>query len=283
MPDTLEGLEQLPWLAAAERVRPLSNSAVATSWLLETGAERLVLRRDGARAASLGLDRRREFHMMRTAFGAGLAPEPLHWDGALGTLLRRHVDGETWAAQVDDVAERPWPALGALLRRVHALAPPRVKPLDIGASAQRYADVTGAAGDVALARDIGNRAAALTAGEAPVCCHHDAHLENVIGPIGDANHACLIDWEYAAPGHPLFDLAVVAGYHGLAGPELDALLAGWAGNDAPCDTARLPAFIGLYHDLAGLWERAIAAPACGMPPENRARIMWVPVNTRNRS
>lgn len=261
MAEPFSELQHLPWVVEAQGTELLSRSAASRSWLLDTGKERVVLRQDRARAEALGLDRSREFQMMQIAFRAGLAPEPLHWEAATGVFIRRYVEGESWVAQDTSKTAGYWAALGALLRRVHALPAPPVAILDIGASALRYAACTGVVADAERAQDIQDRATALIDEQAPVCCHHDAHLGNVIGPAGDETRALLIDWEYASPGHPLFDLAVVAGYHQLSAEALASLVAGWAGDRAPCDPSALPAFVRLYNDLAELWARAMEASA----------------------
>jgi thiamine kinase-like enzyme len=87
-----------------------------------------------------------------------------------------------------------------------------------------------------------------------VLCHHDPHLGNVIGEPG-----VLIDWEYAALGHPLFDLAFVIEYHALDGQAESALLAGWAGEDPPVSLQPLGDFRELVAGVNDLWLRAIDA------------------------
>jgi thiamine kinase-like enzyme len=86
-------------------------------------------------------------------------------------------------------------------------------------------------------------------------CHHDPHAGNLLG----FDAPVLIDWEYAANGQPLFDLAVVIRYHRLDAAAAEILLSAWAGDGGEAHRERLAGFCQLYDLLSVLWEQAIAA------------------------
>jgi hypothetical protein len=62
----------------------------------------------------------------------------------------------------------------------------------------------------------------------PIVCHNDVCLENVVFRDGEA--VALLDFEFAAPGRPLFDVAAMARMCVPTDP--DSSIFGWAPNDA---------------------------------------------------
>lgn len=254
MPDPLAGLNLPAWLAGAVPLRRLGAGPVSDSWRLRTRERDVWLRRDRPVASALGLDREREARVLRVASGAGLAPQPLFVDPSRGVLVSAWV-GRAGGLPESEGAEASldWRELGALLRRVHGLPVEDVAALDLPAVAGRYARVAGTREAFALARRIGERAPALFASAPPRLCHNDAHLGNVLaGPP-----SLLFDWEYAAAGPPLFDLAAVAGFHALDESAIGDLLGGWAGNSPLADTGAFPEFLDLYRDVAAVWAMAV--------------------------
>ena len=145
-----------------------------------------------------------------------------------------------------------WRHLGGILAAVHRTPAPGIAALDVVADARRYARVADRPEAEVLADTVAERALRLPLNDFDCLCHNDAHLGNVVGDR-------LLDWEYAATGHPLFDLAVVAGFHDLDAAAIKALLAGWNRAVPRANPADLPAFIALYRSLETLWEMALAA------------------------
>ncbi|MEM1411671.1 MAG: phosphotransferase [Pseudomonadota bacterium] len=244
----------------------LAATSVAVSARFEAGGRRYVVRQDRSGAQSLGLDRAREVMLMAAAADQGLAPETVFHDAEMGVLVRRHVPGHSWQQAPGEV---DWAAVGAVLRRVHELPMPAVAPLDIAHCGTRYAVLTGGGDALRFAQTLGERAAALMADGINCTCHNDAHLGNLIGPVGDAAAVQMIDWEYAAPGHPLFDLAVVAGYHQLDERARKSLVAGWAGDAPLVDPVALVDFIDLYDGLSSLWSQAVSKLELDHPRQGR--------------
>ena len=218
-----ESPSPIPGYESARVLRRLGSGPVSDSWLLGHEGGALVLRRDRPCAARIGLDREREFRVLQVAHGAGVGPEPLRVDVAEGLLLTRFVPGGAWQDREASGDPETWAGMGALLRTVHALAPRSVSRFDPGRVFHDYARAAGNSESVALARELTIIAQDLYCDAPWVLCHHDAHLGNVVGAPG-----VLIDWEYAALGHPLFDLAGTIEHHGLAGDAFEAFVTGWA-------------------------------------------------------
>jgi thiamine kinase len=255
---------------ALDRVRPagwrgelagvLHEGATSRSFLLdglvEQRGQRFVLRIDETLAAVLGLDRRRERAVLEVVAAAGLAPRVLGWwAGPPAVLLRPWVPGVAWSAG-DFREPARWPPLAALLARVHALPAPtlaalEVTALDVPAAAARYAR-HGDAAARALAGRIARRVEEACAGQPLALCHGDPVAGNVVGRA----EPCLIDWEYAALGDPLFDLAAVAVHHGLDDAQSRAWLECYARLTRPFGDQtghRFAAWRDIYAGLTVLW------------------------------
>ncbi len=239
------------WLRGALPVEQLSCGPVSDSWRLDARGRDVVLRRDRPIARLLGVNRAREAAAQAIAHEAGLAAPVLHHDAAHGALVTGWIDATT-VATLPPQSPACWRHLGGLLAAVHRTPAPGIAPLDVVADARRYARVADRPEAEVLADTVAERALRLPLHDFDCLCHNDAHLGNVVGDR-------LLDWEYAATGHPLFDLAVVAGFHDLDAAAIEALLAGWNRAVPGANPADLPAFIALYRTLETLWEMALAA------------------------
>lgn len=245
----------------------LRRTPVSSTWLVERGEERAVLRLDSPGAGALGLDRDREWQALQLASAAGLAPQPLARDGANGILLRAFLPGD---ACVIETLRQPGclAELGRLLRRVHAL-PLAGPPLDGEEAIARYAALGGARVEAQAREARADLLVALAHGT-PFCqCHNDPVAGNLVAGAGDGALR-LIDWEYTAPYDPWFDLAAVVAHHDLAAEEAGTLLAAYLGQPPhPGQRRRLEDWKRFYRALAGLWSHAVAAVARGNDDESR--------------
>lgn len=241
-----------PALRGARLVRRLHATASKASYLAARGEERFVLRVDLAPMRRLGLDRTREFALQHRAWAAGLAPQPLLLqDGARALYVTRYAPGRAWTA-ADLTSPVRLQTLAGLLRRLHALPAPGPAP-DLGATADRYARLAGTRTARYQAREARRALATARFGEGrAVLCHRDPIAGNVVG----FRSTVLIDWEYAAAGDPLFDLAVVAVHHRLGSARREVFWGGYFGSTAAIPRARLQAACRFYAFLAGLWRAA---------------------------
>jgi len=253
VPDPQEALAGIPELAGARIVRRLGAGQASESWLLESPGGRLVLRRDTGLARRLGLDRAAEFELLCALAGTGLAPEPVRFVPEHGALVMRYLEGEAWSPAELEGPER-LRALGRLLRRLHD-RPVAGKAFDPARIARHYARQASAPDSHILVGEVEMLADELyPEGMARHICHHDPHCGNLIG----TDPPRLIDWEYAAAGDPLMDLAVVGRYHRLQGWQERVLLEAWSDGLADLELReRLKELGRLYDLLATLWERVV--------------------------
>ena len=160
---------------------------------------------------------------LRAMHDAGFdgAPEPMELRGAREVLS--FVRGDVaippypqWSRDEDVLA-----SVGRLLRRMHDAS--AAIPIPDADWPAEFADP-----EPAGAQNL-------------VLCHNDACLENVVFRDGQA--AALIDFDFAAPGRPLWDLAMSAWYWVPMVPQAIAAVEGFDGMDSP---ARLRIMVDAY-------------------------------------
>ena len=205
---------------------PIEGGASREAWLVESGSQRLVLRRDppgGESWIPLAL----EFAVVELAVEGGVTvPEPIVFEpagGRFGTagFLMRHVEGTSVAPRVlrrDEYArarERMPAQMAAELARIHALDPEGVADglrggedgdpaLEACDFCERELD---AIGEPLPALEAGLRLLRLSAPpppERPALVHGDFRLGNLI--VDEAGLAAVIDWELCHLGDPAEDL-----------------------------------------------------------------------------
>ena len=201
----------------------------------------------------------REVACHRAAAAAGVAPAVLDAAPDCSWVLMGYVEGGIWTPPRLQTPEG-LRTLGACLRRLHAITPPKgvaaFDPVSI-ASAQAQAIIErdpAAAGQVnalvARTRQLAVDCAAFAV--TPVMTHGDLNASNLIGPV-----PILVDWEYAQFADPVYDLACLSVYYPglrLRGGEL----LGTAGITDANGAARLRSHALLFDSLNRLWEQAEA-------------------------
>ncbi len=228
-------------------------------WQRERQTERLAVRLDTPAVSALGLDRALERDVLRSIQGRGIGPEVAFSDIGRGVLATRWLPGRACApAHLGN--PRLLRALGVLLQRLHrtVAAPRGVAPLDLSRAAVRYATLVGGLWARTMAREVHLRlkaAAPASRRRPPALCHNDPVAQNILrGPS-----LRLIDWEFSAPGDPLFDLAVVVGHHGLDPGQARTVLAAARGRAHPSERRALAHLVDAYGSLRLLWEAAARA------------------------
>jgi len=253
-------LDECPALADVKLIRRLGGGGGWNeTWLAARGVEGLVVRFDTPAVRLLGLDRAAEVDVLRAIEGRELGPELVFADPRRGVLVTRRLPGRacTPGGLRDPLLLRN---LGANLRRLHetVLPPPDIAPLDMARSLDRYASLVGNVRARRTARET-CRSLRAAAGHRrkPALCHNDPVAQNILrGPA-----LRLIDWEFAAPGDPLFDLAVVIGHHDLDVGQGRALLGAARGRVYPSDWRGLTHLVEGYENVRLLWEAAVRAVA----------------------
>jgi len=210
-----------------------------------------VLRLDKPESQRLGLDRERERAIVATAAAAGLTIPYRVFDLERGYCLRPFVEGQALASS--DLDSDTLAQLAALLRLLHS-QPAGGRPFDPVAAARRYAAQLATAAAFRLAGQAADLYAAIPPATARAAlCHNDLVSSNVLRIAGGG--LLLIDWEYAAPGDPWFDLAVVVRHHELGPGPAQAFLAAWL-ERAPqaAELERLARYCDFYAILLELWN-----------------------------
>lgn len=226
-----------------QRLRRLDAGRSNTSVLVGDGQRHWVVRIDGYRSERLGLSRDAEWRALANAAAAGLAPQPAYRNPALGITVCRYV--ETAVGAVDSIA-----GLGLLLRSIQAL--PAIKfRLDPLQRARRYLEVLG---ERELPPALTDACAALAPSPLTLC-HNDLLRAN---RVATEDGLIALDWEYAAMGDPLFELAVIIEGDGLTEDEATALHQAWLG-EPPGQDARQQLVLQrcVYRELGALWECAM--------------------------
>lgn len=235
-------LDRVPMFSVAGEVtvEPLSGGLTNTSHLVTVDGEPFVVRVAGGDTAVLGIDREREAAAIRQASAAGICPETVAFLLPDGHSVTRFLpdagpvdlDGARSDSYVTRAAQR--------LREIHAL-PAIEGEFDPYADIERWLALAADRGiersrrlDALLRRVEKTKLERMLALDASVLCHNDATYLNV---IDDGHTLWVVDWEYAAMGDPMYDLAAAAfelpttgkrllldSYYGRATEELVATL-----------------------------------------------------------
>lgn len=171
-------------------------------------------------------------------------------------------------------------AMGAMLRRLHAVSMPRhgylleadvAEPFDANATwmaaafEAKFRDFRAWGGDATLGgrieRFVAARSDALAECDDAVLCHNDFHPGNVLadqGPGGGWRLSGVVDFENAVAGDPLFDLAKALDYTAHECPSgRDPLAEGYGPLERP-GAAEAVEVYRVYHKLELLnWFKAI--------------------------
>ena len=206
-----------------------------------------VVRLDGINPASLGISRSAEWRALNQAAAHQLAPSPTYSNPELGVLVYEFCEADP--AQDPDICEIE--DIAALLRAIHTLPPVKFR-LDPLERARRYQHQ---AGTGELSAELLTACARLSAhAPVPVLCHNDLLRAN---RLRCNNKLLALDWEYAAMGDPLFDLAVVIEGDALDDAQTSLLLTSWLGAEpAEQDQQSLADNRLVYRELNHLWQCA---------------------------
>ena len=167
----------------------------------------LLLRLNHPDPVRLGIDRGLEHEILRLTAGKGIGRPYLHWDPAQRFVLFPWLEARTWTSadlSRPEQRARLWPLVEQLGRIT--LARPRRRYHDYLCHYWQQlerADRVDAALEAAW-REFEPRLRAFDA--APWTArlvHHDLIPENI---LDTGQRLYLIDWEYAAPGHPDIDV-----------------------------------------------------------------------------
>lgn len=240
-------------LGRIDSVERIKHGLTNDSWLVRTDAGVFVVRHSNTAEDSLQINRRSEALILETVARSDIGPQVVCCDPARHLLVTRYA-GPTWTdAQATEAANIA--RVGVLLRRLHALQPPRdIQVVDLATVIHGYLqtlDRHGAAAPSTQLRARADQIAAFLRAEPELrLCHNDIHALNIV----DDGNLRLIDWEYAGLGERLFDLASICVYHRFTKSQREHLLGSYL--DGPSTNAwhRLELCCWLFDYIRDLWS-----------------------------
>ena len=233
--------------------RKIDGGLTNRNYRVIVGEREFALRLNAPNSEALRLDREQEIATLRVLEQSGIGPEVVHASLEDGLLVTRWIKGKRWSRE--DMAEPGnIERLADRLHQVHAL-PPIEDRLEPGEKARQYIRVIESAGMAlpgpadAFIEEIESRWKPLAEAQ-PCLCHNDVVHTNII----DDGSLRIVDWEYAAMGNPLYDLATITQNHGYSPEQTGALLEAYFGTvDDDCHEA-MQAMQGIYDRLHVLWS-----------------------------
>ena len=190
------------------------------TFLVAAGNFQAVVRINSPVSSKLGIDRQREAEILGLLQSTGLVPRVYFINDEV--LVSEFIEGECLnnkSLRNTHIME----SLSAALRLVQSVKMPDERPRNYLEYCQNYlarlnSDVVSAS----VKEQIETAALEVdTEDWEPVICHHDMVPENI---IVNGRGLFIIDWEYAALGHPRLDfIRLYDGDYGLAGQQEGAM------------------------------------------------------------
>ena len=182
-------------------IRELTGGQTNRSFLVASGDFEAVVRINAANSHSLGIDRNREQKILQLLQHTGAVPRLFFNNNQV--MVSEYCTGQHWQ---DSAVNRR--NLNTVLAQIQAIAVPDLEKRSYVDYCTAYINQLAFDADTGLV-DQGMVKAILSAASIidnsdwnPVICHHDLVAENIIvTPQG----LKLLDWEYAALGHPALD------------------------------------------------------------------------------
>jgi len=204
-------------------IRQLRGGLTNDSYLIEVSGVFFVLRINADNSDQLGIDRRQEIQAMARAGDSHLAPAIIYVDHEIGFLVTEYIEGRVWNEGDLDSANNIL-KLSTLLNSIHGLEPIETSVF----IAEKIRDYKNEIGAIIPGLDEIEKAMedfvdeAITDISCFCLCHNDLLVSNIVETL--SGDLIVLDWEYAAMGHPLFDLAAVIEGQKIAKLASDNLL-----------------------------------------------------------
>jgi len=253
----------LPGGRKVREVERIKHGLTNESWLVSTDQDVLVVRMSNTSEESLQINRASEALILGAVADAGIGPEVLLCDPARHLLVTSYM-GPTWseadAAFGDNIVR-----IAAVLRRLHALAPPQgLHSVDLLAVIDGYLQTLDensvhCAATVSAMRIRSREIASMLQRDSVArLCHNDVHALNIVATQDGLR---LIDWEYAGLGERMFDLASICIYHGYDKAQRERLLLAYTAVSDRIGMHRLELACWLFEYIRDLWTAVRELPA----------------------
>ncbi len=179
------------------------------NYLIKADGQLAVLRVNAQNSQVLGIDRERERLILEQASVAGLAPAVLFCSPEHGVLISEFIDGQQWqSSELED--SKKLSLLIDSLTKIHLLQA-TMPPFNYHEHTENYWRQL-------LERNLSipdklhqqrewlmSQFANISVSN--VICHHDPNPTNI---IFQSDKLFFLDWEYSAPGWPVFDFAALS-------------------------------------------------------------------------
>lgn len=250
--------------ASTITVEPMLGGRTNSSFRVMLNDDTYVLRINAANGAALGVDYEREYEILKHVYRGDVGPEPVYFSPESGVLVTRYVEGEVLSAEE---VRKPGniERIVRSLKKLHALPAPRHR-LSLEQAVSRYCKTVEEA-KLHFSRslvEIRPKALGLvrewSRNIENVClCHNDLFHSNMV----DGKGIVFIDWEYAATGDPLFELAAITQYHKFTEHHTDYLLEKYFGDSSNSMRHRMRRTQAVFDLICILWVLAFRASAGG--------------------
>ncbi len=194
-------VEGLTLSSPPQLIRELSGGRTNRSFLVASGDFQAVIRINAANSHSLGIDRNREQKIFQLLQHTGAVPKLFYADNQ--AMVSEYCKGKHWQDSAENRRN-----LNSTLAQIQAIAVPDLEKRNYVDYCTAYINQLDNDSNTGLVNQ-GMIKAILSAASAidnsdwkPVICHHDLVPENI---IVTAQGPKLLDWEYAAMGHPALD------------------------------------------------------------------------------
>jgi thiamine kinase-like enzyme len=250
-----EAVARVPFLAGSEKlvVTPLGGGITNHNYRIDYDAGSCVLRITGANTEQLGIQRDVEYQANLAAGRLGIAPEVLYCIEPEGYLVTRFIRGKNVTPQEIGRADN-LRRFAARIRRFHENGPELRIEFSVFRRIEMFAEI---------ARQHNCRFpdsypwlmehftriehALRMHPFSPRPCHNDLLNLNF---LADNCELYILDWEYAAMGDPMYDLANFCHHHQLADEQFNILMEAYSGQVSPRESAR----VRLYWPMSQMYE-----------------------------
>ncbi|TMD73886.1 MAG: hypothetical protein E6I81_02915 [Chloroflexi bacterium] len=200
------------WKGREVRVTPLSGGLTNENYIVESGAQRYVMRLPGKSTELLSIDRANEVYNTKAAATTGIGPKVLEHVAGLDAMVLEFIPGATMSAktlQSRQMAAR----MAQSFHRLHA-APRFLQDFNMFRLIESYLgivdehEVTIPDGYRDWLPTVAGIERAVSAGALPLApCHNDLLCENF---IDDGTALRIVDYELSGNNDPCFDLGNTA-------------------------------------------------------------------------
>lgn len=184
-----------------ELIRALLGGRSNETFLVASGGFKAVVRVNSPISEALGIDRQREAQILNLLAPSGVSPNIFYITDEV--LVSEYIEGQQLTHQsLKNTATME--AVSVALRAIQAVTMPGGVPRNYQQYCRNYLDQLGDDCVSPLVKqEIETIASAVDNSDwQPVICHHDMVPQNI---IENARGVTIIDWEYAALGHPDLD------------------------------------------------------------------------------